>query len=162
MLDGDWSSDVCSSDLAEAAKNTQALVEETVGRINAGAQLLERTKAGFDRVTTAAGEVAGLVGQIAQASTEQDQGLRELSLTMGQMDQAVQATAASAEETASAAEELSAQADQAKVLVGDLAAVVGGAGEKAPAPAPSPVEPEQAEVGPEEALRIGQNHKEDF
>ncbi len=112
---------------AEAAKNTQSLVEDTVNRITQGSQLVEQTQAGFEGITNATQKVAGLVGEIAASSQEQAQGIDQVNKAMVQMDQVTQQVAASAEESASASEELNAQAVQMKDMVGELVALVGGA-----------------------------------
>ena len=112
---------------AEAAKNTQSLVEDTVNRITQGSQLVEQTQAGFEGITNSAQKVAGLVGEIAASSQEQAQGIDQVNKAMVQMDQVTQQVAASAEESASASEELNAQAVQMKDMVGELVALVGGA-----------------------------------
>ena len=55
---------------AEAAKNTQDLVEETVTRIDQGSTLVEKTQTGFEQITESAQKVGGLVSEIAAASQE--------------------------------------------------------------------------------------------
>ena len=111
---------------AEAAKNTQALVEDTVKRIEQGSNLVDKTQSGFKQVTESAGKVGGLVSEIAAASSEQAQGIDQVNKAMVQMDQVTQQVAANAEESASASEELNAQAIQMKEAVADLTAIVGG------------------------------------
>ena len=113
---------------AEAAKNTQVLVEDTVHRIEQGSTLVEKTQSGFKQVEESAGKVGGLVAEISVASQEQDQGIEQINKAMAQMDQVTQQVAANAEESASASEELNAQAVQMKEIVTDLTALVGGAG----------------------------------
>ena len=115
---------------AEAAKNTQALVEDTVKRIGQGAELVDQTRTGFNAVSESAGKVAGLVSEISAASQEQAQGIDQVNQAMTQMDQVTQQVAANAEESASASEELNAQAVQVKEIVDNLVNLVGGAGSK--------------------------------
>jgi len=111
---------------AEAAKSTQALVEQTVSRINQGSDLVAKTQTGFKEVTQTAEKVASLVSEIAAASVEQAQGIDQVNTAVGQMDQVVQTAAANAEESASASEELSAQAETMKDMVNELTALVTG------------------------------------
>ena len=111
---------------AEAARNTQELVTDTVENINQGAGLVDRTQSGFARVTEAADRVAALVSEIAAASQEQSQGIGQVNTAMVQMDQVVQQSAASAEESASASEELNAQAETMKGMVRELVSMVTG------------------------------------
>ena len=113
---------------AEAAKNTQALVEQTVSRISQGSELVSKTQTGFRKVAETAGKVASLVSEIAAASAEQSQGIDQVNIAISQMDQVVQRTAASAEESASVSEELNNQARTMKDMVALLAALVAGNG----------------------------------
>lgn len=111
---------------AEAAKNTQSLIEDTVNRINQGSELVHKTQTDFNEVAASAEKVAALVSEIATASTEQSRGIEEVNQAISQMDGVVQRSAANAEEGASASEELSAQAAQMKEAVDDLVGLVKG------------------------------------
>ncbi|TSA06103.1 MAG: hypothetical protein D4R73_11820 [Deltaproteobacteria bacterium] len=110
---------------AEAAKNTSALIEETIKNIKEGHELVTHTKGAFQDVATSANKVAELVGEIAEASREQAQGISQINTAVTEMDKAVQNNAASAEESASAAEELGSQAQSLKDMVTELADYVG-------------------------------------
>jgi methyl-accepting chemotaxis protein len=110
---------------AEAAKNTSALIEETIKNIKEGHELVTHTKGAFQDVATSANKVAELVGEIAEASREQAQGISQINTAVTEMDKAVQNNAASAEESASAAEELSGQARSLKEMVAELADYTG-------------------------------------
>ena len=112
---------------AEAAKDTQSLVEDTVERIGQGSQLVDRTQSGFLKMTESARKVGGLISEIAAASHEQAQGIDQVNQAMVQMDQVTQQVAANAEESASASEELNAQAIQMRDIVAELSALVHGA-----------------------------------
>jgi len=113
---------------ADAAKNTQELVEDTVKRIHEGSELVTRTQEEFNQVATSAGKVAELVSEIAAASSEQSQGIDQVNEAVRQMDQVVQEAAAGSEESASAAEELNAMALSMQDTVDDLMGLVNGAG----------------------------------
>ena len=111
---------------AEAAKNTQNMIEKTVGEINTGSQLVERTRQAFDVTIVNNKKVAELIDEIAAASTEQSQGIEQVNTAVAEMDKVVQQNAANAEENASASEEMNAQAEEMKSFVNDLMALVGG------------------------------------
>ena len=111
---------------AEAARNTQELIEQTVQRINDGTTLVRATQTGFQEVRQASGQVSGLIGQIASASREQAQGVEQVALAMSQMDRVVQQTAAHAEESAAAAEELKAQASSLQDSVQEITVLIQG------------------------------------
>ena len=67
-----------------------------------------------------------LVGEISAASTEQAQGIDEVSKAMAEVDKVTQQSASSAEQSASASEEMNAQAEQMKGIVDKLLDLVGG------------------------------------
>lgn len=111
---------------AAAAKNTADLIEAAITKIDQGDSLLKSTDKAFREVETSSNEIAGLVGEIAAASSEQAQGIIQVNTAMGQMDQVTQKNAANAEESASASEELSAQAENMMEVVGELITLVSG------------------------------------
>ncbi len=112
---------------AEAAKNTAALIEGTVSKVNTGAELVEKTNVAFSEVTVGNRKVGELVGEIAQASIQQAEGIKQINQAVVEMDKVIQQNAANAEESASASEELSAQAQEMhSVVVGLKALVFGG------------------------------------
>jgi len=96
---------------ANAAKDTQSLIEKTISEVRNGAQVVERTNQEFKEVADHTTQVAQLVGEIAASSSEQSQGLDQISKAMNEMDKVTQSNAANSEEAAAAAEELSAQAE---------------------------------------------------
>ncbi|MFZ5762526.1 MAG: methyl-accepting chemotaxis protein [Thermodesulfobacteriota bacterium] len=110
----------------EAAKETAALIEETMAKVKAGVGLVETTKASFDEVTGQTVRVKALMGEIAGATREEAKGIGQVNKAIAEMDIVVQQNAASAEEAAAAAEELNAQADQMRDYVRDLVALVAG------------------------------------
>ena len=162
---------------AEAAKNTQTLVEQTVSRINQGSELVTRTQSGFKGVSKTSDKVASLVSEIAAASAEQSLGIDQVNTAVGQMDQVVQVAAAGAEESASASQELNAQAETMRSIVSDLTALItgrqalNGAGSnghdsddrKLLSPAPEPTKtakPVSRVVTPHQAIPFDEDEKE--
>ncbi len=114
---------------ADAARNTQKLIDEVVGRINQGAELVGRSKDSFQAVAGASQKAAGLISEISVASGEQAQGIEQVSKALHQMDSVVQRNAAQAEEAASAAEEMEAQARTVQNVARDLQRLMHGAGD---------------------------------
>ncbi len=111
---------------AEAARNTASLIEGTVAKVKEGEALVTQTNADFAEVAGMAAKVGTLVGEIAVASNEQNQGLAQVNTAMAEIDRVTQQTAASSEQAASASEELSAQAEYMKHYVEDLVTLVAG------------------------------------
>ncbi len=113
---------------ADAAKNTNELIDGTTAKILEGSELADNTNKAFGEVAQSAGKVGELVSEIAAASNEQAQGIEQLNTAVSEMDKVTQGIAANAEESASASEEMNAQAEQTKAFVTDLVALVGGNG----------------------------------
>jgi len=111
---------------AEAAKTTTGLIEGGAGKIQGGAQVVEKTSAEFSQVAESSGKMTDLVREIAAASNEQAQGIEQISMAVNQMGRLVQQTAASAEESAAASVEMNAQASQMKEYVGELKSLIDG------------------------------------
>ena len=116
----------------EAAKNTANLIEDTVSRVQEGSELVTKTAAAFSLVENSSVKVKELVAEIAAASQEQAQGVEQINKTIMEIDKMVQQNAANAAESNSTSEQLGAQAEQMQMVVGDLVALVGGAGNGAP------------------------------
>lgn len=131
---------------AEAAQNTSVLIEGTVKKINAGANLVSRTNEAFSRVAEKASKVGDLVAEISAASNEQAQGIEQVNTAVAEMDKVTQQNAADAEESASAAEEMSAQAEEMKAIVHKLKVVVGGSRDGARRGSSPAIEASQAET----------------
>ena len=81
----------------------------------------------LEETVQSSGKITDLASEIAAASQEQAQGSDQVNTAIAQMDKITQQNAANAEESASASEELSSQAESMNDIVGDLAALVGGA-----------------------------------
>jgi len=110
---------------AQAAKDTAALIEESISKSTEGGGKLGQVAQVIRAITESAGRVKTLVDEVSLGSQEQARGIDQISKAISQMDQVTQATAASAEESASASEELSAQAEAVSGIIGRLRALVG-------------------------------------
>jgi methyl-accepting chemotaxis protein len=105
---------------AEAAKNTAALIEESVRNSENGVTINQEVLRNFQDIRDGAARVSEVVAEIAVASEQQDQGIQQVNRAVEQMNQVVQQNAASAEESASISEELSSQAEELRCLVGEF------------------------------------------
>ncbi len=110
---------------AQAARDTAALIEESISRANQGHQRVAQVSGAIEAITTSAGRVKGLVDAVSVASREQAQGIDQVTQAITQMERVTQNTAATAEESAAASEELSAQAESSMGVVSRLAGLVG-------------------------------------
>jgi methyl-accepting chemotaxis protein len=111
---------------AQAAKDTSALIEESIAKSNDGKVKVDEVATAIRTITAESAEVKTLVDEVSLGSQEQAQGIEQIGKAILQMEQVTQSTAAAAEESASAAEELNAQSEALKDIVRRLTSMVGG------------------------------------
>lgn len=112
---------------AEAAKDTEVMIESTVKKVNLGNEIVSTTNDAFRKVAGSTIKVGGLVSEISEASKEQSDGINLVNNAISQMDKIVQENVATAEESAAASEEMSAQAEQLKGYINALLLLINGA-----------------------------------
>jgi methyl-accepting chemotaxis protein/methyl-accepting chemotaxis protein-1 (serine sensor receptor) len=110
---------------ARAAKDTAALIEESIATSNQGSTQLQKVADVVGSITEAASKVKILVDEINIGSQEQAKGIEEIARSLTAMDKVTQSTAAAAEESASASEQMSAQAQSLAKIVDDLRVMAG-------------------------------------
>ncbi len=119
---------------AEAAKNTAALIEQTVKKVADGSDMVTRTNDAFSEVSGTSDKVGRLISEITAASREQAQGIEQINTAVADMDKVTQTNAATAEEAAAASQEMHAQAGSMEDMVTALMRMVGGEGAEKRAP----------------------------
>jgi methyl-accepting chemotaxis protein/methyl-accepting chemotaxis protein-1 (serine sensor receptor) len=118
---------------AVAAKDTAALIEESIANSSQGADRLEQVSTAIRGITESTSKVKNLLDEVNESSKQQGLGITQVSTAIQQVSTVTQTSAASAEESAAAAQELSAQSQKVRDLVNVLAVMVeGGAAGKAP------------------------------
>jgi len=113
---------------AEAARNTETIIDKMSREIKEGMTLVTKTLEEFYRMGDEGKKTNTLIKEIDSAMKEQAEGIEQINRAIAEMDKITQQSAANAEETASAAEELSAQAAQMESFVAELSAITGGQG----------------------------------
>jgi methyl-accepting chemotaxis protein len=113
---------------AQAAKDTAALIEESIAKSNEGNQKLQLVAASIQQVTGSATQVKVLVDEVDVGSQEQSRGIEQIAAAVIQLETVTQRSAASAEESAETSEELSAQAQTLYDVAERVRALVGGNG----------------------------------
>jgi len=111
---------------ADAAKNTAALIEESLEKSRAGGIKLEQVVVVFQGIGESAAKVKVLVDEVSAGSVEQRRGLEQVLNAMQQMEQVTQSSAASSEESAAISEQLAAQAESMSDIACRLQTVVEG------------------------------------
>jgi methyl-accepting chemotaxis protein len=111
---------------AQAAKDTAALIEESITKSNDGQAKVEHVALAIRAITEESAKVKTLVDEVSVGSQEQTRGIEQIAKALTQMEQVTQQSAANAEESAAAAEELTAQASTLMEVVHQLSAMVGG------------------------------------
>jgi methyl-accepting chemotaxis protein/methyl-accepting chemotaxis protein-1 (serine sensor receptor) len=116
---------------AQAAKDTAALIEESIAKSNEGNKKLQLVAGSIQQVTGSATQVKVLVDEVDVGSQEQSRGIEQIATAVTQMEAVTQRSAASAEEGAAASEELAAQAQALRDIVERVRQLVGGSSEDA-------------------------------
>lgn len=101
----------------DAAKNTTALIEESLRAVENGAQIADDAAKALADVVTNASEIVDAVDAIAKASDAQARALGEVRTGVEQIAAVVQTNSATAEESAAAGEQLSGEAKMLYDLV---------------------------------------------
>lgn len=95
---------------AEAAREIKQLVEESIGQVDAGSELVNRAGRALEEIVGGVERVTALVGEIAVASREQSQGIEQINTAVSQMDSVTQQNANLVEESSAAGRSLQSQA----------------------------------------------------
>jgi hypothetical protein len=110
---------------AQAARDTAALIEETIARSSEGTQRVEEAATAVNAIGTGLERLSRIVQSVRESSQQQAQGIDEISRAVAQIETVTQRAAATAEETAAGSVELNAQAAASMSAVGDLGVLVG-------------------------------------
>jgi len=95
---------------AAAAKEIRELINDSVGNVDAGVQLVDRAGATMAQIVDSVRRVTDIMGEISTASREQTEGIEQINQAIVQMDAVTQQNAALVEEASAAAAALEQQA----------------------------------------------------
>jgi methyl-accepting chemotaxis protein/methyl-accepting chemotaxis protein-1 (serine sensor receptor) len=110
---------------AQAAKDTAALIADSIGKSNDGGRKLDQVARSIEQITGAANRVKTLVDEVDMGSQEQAHGMEQISTAVTQMETVTQRNASNAEQSAAASEELAAQARSLRETVERLQEIAG-------------------------------------
>ncbi|MEA5101486.1 methyl-accepting chemotaxis protein [Pantoea sp. S18] len=102
---------------ATAARDIKQLIEQAVEQVESGVEVAAGTGQSILRIVGMVGELAEAMDNISLASSEQMQGISQVSIAVSQMDGVTQNNAALVEESSSASQSLSEQAHALRGMV---------------------------------------------
>jgi methyl-accepting chemotaxis protein len=97
---------------ASAAKEIKDLINDSVGKVKAGSELVEASGKTLEEIMDSVKKVSDIVAEIAAASEEQASGIEQVNNAITQMDDTTQQNAALVEEAAAASKSMQMQAQQ--------------------------------------------------
>jgi len=97
---------------ADAAKQIESLITDSVSRVDKGAQLVNDAGTTMEGILQAVAEVTTIMKQIASASAEQSKGISQVGVAITQMDSVTQQNASLVEEVSAAAAALERQTEE--------------------------------------------------
>ncbi|HEY0682908.1 MAG TPA: methyl-accepting chemotaxis protein [Steroidobacter sp.] len=96
---------------ATAAKEIKDLINDSVGKVKAGTELVDESGKSLNEIVASVKRVADIVAEISAASEEQASGIDQVNTAVTQMDTTTQQNAALVEEAAAASKAMEQQAD---------------------------------------------------
>ncbi len=102
---------------ATAARDIKVLIEQAVTQVESGVTVASSTGQNILKIVGMVGELAESMDELSLASSEQMQGISQVSIAVSQMDGVTQNNAALVEESSSASQSLSEQAHALRTMV---------------------------------------------
>ncbi|MFM0726717.1 methyl-accepting chemotaxis protein [Paraburkholderia strydomiana] len=96
---------------AASSKEIKSVVEASASEVAAGTELVARTTSQMRAIDEAVGRVSSIIVEVANASSEQAEGIRQVNQAVSHLDGATQQNAALVEQAAATAQRLAEQAD---------------------------------------------------
>ncbi|MBE7007572.1 MAG: methyl-accepting chemotaxis protein [Ruminococcaceae bacterium] len=93
----------------EAAKSTSALINASIAAVGKGSEIATATAESMKEVKDMSAQTAKIIVDIAQASQEQSESIKQITAGVDQISQVIQTNAATAEETSALCSSLSGQ-----------------------------------------------------
>lgn len=111
---------------SEAARDTTALIEESISKTNAGKVQVESVSAAIQAVTEGARKARELMAETERGNEAQARDTERIAQAISQMERTTSASAASAEQSAAAGEQLSAHSESLRLAVAKMTQLAGG------------------------------------
>jgi len=104
----------------EAAKNTAALLEQSISKVKTGTLLVDATSADFQSVKESIETVARLIAEVAGGATEQSNAIKHIADAVHNLNDLTMSSTAHAEESAAISHNFTDQADKLNTIVSTL------------------------------------------
>jgi len=105
---------------AQAAREIKTLIIDSVEQIGSGSAMVSDTGISIAALVHQVQQVSQMLGQISNASNEQQQGIGQISQAINQLDQMTQQTAALVERSSQTSQALRGEADQLQRALGSF------------------------------------------
>lgn len=125
---------------ADAAKDIKKLVEDSIGQVDTGSNLVNQAGKSLEGIVHGVKRVSVLMGEIATASREQAQGIDQVNTAVSQMDSVTQQNASLVEESSAAGRSLQSQAESLLNEVSFFRGATAGQNQRALPATPKPRE----------------------
>ena len=112
---------------SEASSEISIIIEKSILQAKNGTEIAKTTSQAFEEILERVEGTSQLITEIALSSKEQSDGMNQIAMAMGEIDNVTQQNAATSEEAAASAEELNAQAISMNEMVRVIAKMVGEA-----------------------------------
>jgi Methyl-accepting chemotaxis protein (MCP) signalling domain len=110
---------------AEAARDSGAIIERTVGDVSRGVKLVAHAHGAFQEVAAKIASGTEVVSQIAASSGEQARGIAHIGQAITRIESLTQRNVANAQQTAEGASAMTSQVENTRKYLEELVAVVG-------------------------------------
>ncbi len=110
---------------AEAAKNTQEIIQQNLDYVQSGSGLVSTAVESFEQIVSVSGKIASLVSEVAEASKEQLAGIDQISNSIQVIDSMTASTSEAANKTAAVSEELLEEARDLETIVKEVEHLLG-------------------------------------
>lgn len=105
---------------ADASKETSALIESMVKKVQNGSQTANVSAKSFKSIVDGIGKVSTLINDISSSASNQAETISEINLGIDQVSKVIQTNSATSEETAAASHDLSMLAKSLKSQVNEF------------------------------------------
>jgi methyl-accepting chemotaxis protein len=133
---------------AAAAKEIKTLINDSVGKIDSGAALVDQAGNTMGQIVQSVKQVADIIGEISAASSEQTAGIEQINHAIRQMDEGTRQNSLVVEQAAAASGAMQQQAAHLAQVVSVFQLAPGASRAAAPASGPSLASSRQAAVLP--------------